>query len=56
MEQPNKELCTIRILFPVDSDEQAIGYKKKIAEILKVIPEAQIQFSLMSGRPSIPGT
>jgi len=49
----NQELCTIRIMFPVESDEQAIEYKKKIAAILAEIPEAQIQFSLMSNRPPI---
>jgi len=40
-------------MFPVESDEQAIEYKKKIAAILAEIPEAQIQFSLMSNRPPI---
>ncbi|GAI62988.1 unnamed protein product [marine sediment metagenome] len=56
MEQDKKELCTIRIMFPVTSDEQAIEYKRKIAAILSEIPDAQIQFSLMSGRPTIPTT
>ncbi|GAI74609.1 unnamed protein product, partial [marine sediment metagenome] len=46
-----KEICTIRILFPVESDEKAIEYKRKIAAILSDIPDAQIQFSLMAGRP-----
>jgi len=52
MEQPEKELCTIRIMFPVDTDEQAIDYKKKISEVLAAIPEAQIQFSLMKAPPN----
>lgn len=52
MEQPNKEICTIRIMFPVESDEQAIEYKKKIGEVLGSIPESQIQFSLMSAPKS----
>jgi len=47
---PPKQLCTIRIGFPVNSDEQAIEYKKKIAEVLAEIPDAQIQFSLMTAR------
>ena len=45
----DSEICSIRIVFPVDSDEQAIEYKKKIAEVLSEIPDAQINFSLMSG-------
>ncbi|GAI70890.1 unnamed protein product [marine sediment metagenome] len=53
MEQDKKELCTIRIMFPVESDEKAIEYKRKIAEVLSEIPDAQIQFSLMSP-PSTP--
>lgn len=57
MEQPKGELCTIRIIFPVESDEQAIEYKKKIAEVLSDNPETQMQFSIipMSLRPPIPG-
>lgn len=49
------ELCTIRIMFPVESDEQAIAYKKKIAEVLSEMPEAQIQFSLMTALPAVKG-
>jgi len=45
-----KQLCTIRIGFPVDTDEAAIDYKKKIAAVLAEIPDAQIQFSLMTAR------
>jgi len=40
------ELCTIRIAFPVKTDEDAIGYKKKISEILSDIPQVRIEFSL----------
>lgn len=49
--QPEKsetELCTIRIMFPVESDEKALEYKRKISEILSAIPDAQIQFSIMT--------
>jgi len=49
-----KEVCSMRIVFPVTSDEQAIEYKKKITSLLSEIPDAAIQFSLMSGRPSMP--
>lgn len=55
--QPRKtgsEICSIRIMFPVKSDEAAIEYKKKIAAILADIPDAQIQFSIMSAAP-MPG-
>lgn len=48
MEKSNKQICQIRIMFPVDTDEQAIEYKKKIAIVLTEIPEAQINFSLMT--------
>jgi len=44
---PVKDICTIKIMFPVDTDEQAIEYKKKITDILADIPAAQIQFNLM---------
>lgn len=48
MAEPKPEVCTIRIMFPVDSDEQAIDCKRKIAAILSNISEAQVQFSLMT--------
>lgn len=46
--QMDSEICNIRIMFPVASDEQAIEYKKKIAVLLTDIPNAQIQFSLIT--------
>ena len=48
MPKDKQEVCTIRIVFPVESDEKAIEYKRKIAAILAEIPEANMQFSLMS--------
>ncbi len=48
MDKSKQEICSIRIMFPVTSDEDAITYKKKIADILSAIPEAQIQFSIMT--------
>jgi len=51
MDNEQKQVCTIRIMFPVESDEQAIEYKRKIATILSEIPDAQIQFSIMSMPP-----
>jgi len=54
------ELCTIRIAFPVESDDEAIGYKKKISEILADIPQVRIEFSLnnvpVPMRPNAPST
>ena len=47
MEQPKKQVCSIRVIFPVKSDEQAIECKKKIETAVQDIPEAQIHFSLM---------
>lgn len=49
-----KQLCTIRILFPVDSDDQAVEYKKKISGLIAEIPDAQIQFTLMTQPRSVP--
>ena len=48
MDDAKQEVCTIRIMFPVVSDEQAIEYKKKIAEVLKQIHNVQTQFSIIS--------
>jgi len=42
------QVCSIRIMFPVDTDEQAIAYKKKIGEVLADIPQSRIEFSLSS--------
>ena len=41
------EVCSIRIGFPVKSDEEAIEYKKKISEVLANIPTARIEFSIV---------
>ena len=54
--QTDSQICSIRIMFPVSSDEQAIEYKKKISSLLAEIPDAQIQFSLMAGRAAPPVT
>ncbi len=52
--KPKKQVCIIKIIFPVSSDEEAIEVKKTIAEHLDKIPEAVINFSLMSGQPPLP--
>lgn len=52
---PPSQVCTIRIMFPVDTDEQAISYKKKISDVLADLPDARIDFSLMTPPPAIRG-
>lgn len=54
MAQAKQEVCIIRIVFPVVSDDEALGYKKQIATMLEKVEEAQIHFSIMSGRNPIP--
>lgn len=52
--QTDSEVCSLRITFPVASDEEAIAYKKKINDALADKPDAQIQFAIMSGSPRPP--
>lgn len=47
VKQP-QQICSIRIGFPVETDEQAIEYKKKISNILTDMPQVRIEFSLSS--------
>lgn len=56
MENENKpptitQVCSIRIMFPVVNDEQAIEYKKKVSIALADIPQARIEFSLITPPP-----
>ena len=53
--KPPTQLCTIRIGFPVDSDEQAIEYKKKVSDVLADIPQVRIDFGLIPV-PPVPST
>lgn len=48
MANPVKEVCTMRVIFPVQSDEQALDCKKKVQEALKGIDNLQSQFEIMS--------
>lgn len=41
-----QQICSIRISFPVETDEQAIEYKKKIGEVLAPIKTARVEFTL----------
>lgn len=49
-----QQICSIRIGFPVETDEQAIEYKKKISAILAEVPQVRIEFSLSSIPPRSP--
>jgi len=52
-----KQICTIRIMFPVDSDDEGIAIKKKISDTLTEIPESIIRFGLdpmPPTRPTVP--
>jgi len=48
MPNEQKQICQIRIVFPVDTDEKAVEYKKAMAAVLAEIPDAQVHFSLMA--------
>lgn len=47
------QLCTMRIAFPVESDDQAIAVKKKINEILADVSDASVNFSLVDARAAM---
>ncbi len=53
MAKGKEEVCSIRIMFVVESDVQAIELKKKIAEVLADIPDVQTQFNI-SNMPMSP--
>ena len=42
------QLCSMRIAFPVTSDEQAIAYKKKVGDILADLDSVRMSFDLTS--------
>lgn len=50
-----QQVCSIRIAFPVDSDEEAIKIKKQVDTIFAGKADSNIQFSILSGRPQMPG-
>lgn len=49
--KPQKQLCQIRLMFAVDSDDEAIAVKKQLSELLKDQPEIQVNFSLTNAPP-----
>lgn len=52
---PKQQVCSIRIAFPVDSDEEAIKLKQQVDTIFAGKADTNIQFSILSGRPQMPG-
>jgi len=48
MGQAKPELCIMKIMFPIESDEKALEVKKSITEVLKDNEDAQIHFSIMN--------
>ena len=40
------EVCTIAIMFPVVSDEQAVEYKRKIREVVGEVEGVRIDFRI----------
>ncbi len=44
----DKEVCTIRIVFPVKNDDEAIEIKKKIKEMLGDTEDVQFHFAIMT--------
>lgn len=42
----DKQLCTITVNVVVDSDEQAIEYKKRVTSAFADSPDVQINFGL----------
>lgn len=51
---PPNEICTLRIMFPVVSDAQALEVKGKIATVLKDIAGSQIHFAIMPNPTKAP--
>ena len=49
MGEPKDEVCSIRIMFPVQSDTEAIEYKRKIREALGDLEGVRMNFDLSSG-------
>lgn len=48
------QICSMRIAFPVSSDEQAIEYKKKIGVVLADLDSVRMNFDLTTMPPQAP--
>lgn len=42
------QICSIKITFPVATDEKAIEYKKAISSVIATIPNAKVEFVLLT--------
>lgn len=50
---PN-QICTITLVFPVDTDDEAIALKKKIDIAVSETPKVRVDFRIMNmGRPGV---
>lgn len=49
MDKPKQEICTIKILFPVISDDQAFELQKKIKVLFSETPDVNFDFRILSG-------
>ncbi len=54
MDNDKKDMVTISIMFPVESDEKAIEIKKQIADVTTSIPNLRISFNMMSTKTDMP--
>jgi len=52
--QSLSEVCTIRVMFPVESDEQAILIKRSIQDLLKGMSDSQVHFGIMPNPTQAP--
>lgn len=49
-----KQICTITVIFPVVSDDEAIAVKKKIGDAVAEISESRVDFRITNlGRPRV---
>jgi len=55
MEKPKQEICSIAIIFPAESDEQAITIKQNISKLVSEIEGVRIHFNI-SASPIKPPT
>jgi len=53
LEVVNNQICSIRIMFGVENDEQAIAVKKQIEVVIKDVKTPRFEFTL-NPIPTIP--
>lgn len=51
MGKNDNQLCVITIMFSIADDDEAMKYRKQIAEILSPIDGCRIDFRLTTARP-----